>query len=116
MEIEKQKLPKGYSYAIKTSIIKNAFEENNITTDTKLIYSISKIFFDAHYWIPNHNRDYYSFYIRVGHVQSDRRQEAVLFMQNTVIPEFIAWAKDLVFLPDDSTKLLGNLYFSRDFT
>ena len=116
MKIEKQKLPKGFSYALKTSMIERAFQENNITINTNLIYSFSEIFFDAHFWIPNKNVDYYRFYIRAGHVQSGRRKEAMMFMQKTVIPEFIEWAKELVSLPENSTKLSDSLYFRRDFT
>ena len=93
MKIEKQKLPKGFSYALKSSMIVRAFEESKITIDTHLIYSISEIFFDAHYWIPNKNVDYYRFYVRAGHVQSARRKEAMIYMQQSVIPEFIEWAK-----------------------
>ena len=40
----------------------------------------------------------------------------MIFMQKTVIPEFIEWAKELVSLPENSTKLSDNLYFRRDFT
>ena len=116
MEIEKEKLPKGCSYALKTTMIENAFKENNITTNTHLIYSHSEIFFDAHYWIPNQNNDYYRFYIRAGHVESTKRKEAMMFMQNSVIPEFIEWAKELISLPDNSTKLLEEPYFRRNFT
>jgi hypothetical protein len=116
MKIEKQKLPKGFSYALKTSMLERAFIETKITIDTHLIYSNSEIFFDAHYWIPNKNVDYYRFYIRAGHVQSGRRKEAMIFMKNIVIPEFIEWAKELVSLPENSTKLSDDLYFRRDFT
>ena len=116
MEIEKRKLPKGYSYALKSTMIENVFKENNITTYTHLIYCYSEIFFDAHYLIPNQNVDYYRFYIRAGHVESIRRKEAMMFMQNSVIPEFIKWANELISLPENSTKLLEGPYFRRNFT
>ena len=116
MKIEKQKLPKGLSYALKSSLLEEAFKENKIKTDTHLVFSISDIFFDAHYWLPNENIDYHRFYIRTGHVQSEKRKEATMFMQESVMPEFIKWAKELVSLPENSTKLSESLYFRRDFT
>ncbi|MCP4214259.1 MAG: hypothetical protein GY765_06360 [bacterium] len=116
MIIDKQKLPKGCSYALKTSMMEKAFAENEITTHTHLIYSMSKIFFHAYYWLPNPNIDYFRFYIRVGHVQSSRRREALQYMQDSVIPEFIRWAKEMVSLPSNSTGLSKELEFRRDFT
>jgi hypothetical protein len=116
MKIEKHKLPKGFSYALKSSMLEKAFTENNIITTTQLIYSKSDIFFDAYYWLPNHNVDYSRFYIRAGHVQSDQRKAALQYTQDIVIPDFIRWAKELFSLPEDNTKLLRENYFRRNFT
>ncbi len=115
MIIEKQKLPKGFSYPLKTSMLEAALAENRITTETHLIYSISKMFFDAHYWLPNENVDHYRFYVRVGHVSSTERKKAQAYMKNKVIPNFIAWAKELTQLPISSTKLSGDLYYYKNY-
>lgn len=116
IESEKNRLPKGLSYALKTSILQKAFDDNKITTSTHLIYLKSEIFFDAHYWLPNDNIDYCRFYIRSGYVKSEDRQRAHKFIQNTVIPDFIKWANEILSLPDNSPKLFNQPYFKRNFT
>jgi hypothetical protein len=116
MNIEKHKLPTGYSFALKTSMLEKALIDNNIIIDTQLICSKSEIFFDAHYWLPNQNVDYPRFYIRVGHVKSNRRKDALKYMHEVVITEFIKWAKEIISLPEQSTKLTSENYFRKNFT
>ena len=116
MNIKKEKIPKGFSYALKSSMIVEAFEENSISTDTSLNYYHSSIFFHAHYWLPNQNVDYCRFYICASSIKSDKRQEALRYLSSCVIPEFIVWAKESISLSDRSTKLLKEIYFRKDFT
>ena len=115
IQSEKDKLPKGLSYALKTSILQKAFDDQNITISTNLIYSKSEIFFDAHYWLPNKNCDYCRFYIRAGTVKSEDRQRAYKFMQEKVIPDLVKWANEILSLPDNSPKLSKQPYFTRYF-
>ena len=115
IDIEKEKLPKGLSYALKTSTIERVLVENQIDTYVHLIYSKSKIFFDAHYWLPNENVDYFRLYVRAGSVQSNQRKDAEIYMNNIVIPAFVVWAKRLTKLPENSTELLSENYFCRNF-
>jgi len=117
MKIDKDKIPKGSSFALKSSILLKAFEKSKITTETHLCFiNNNKILFDAHYWLPNKNVDYFRFYIRTGVVPSNRRKEAKEFLEKEVIPEFIEWAVNLINLPGNSTKLLTEKYFIRNFT
>jgi hypothetical protein len=115
MDIEKEKLPKGFSYPLKSSILENVLQENNISTYVQLNYIKSKIFFDAHYWLPNNNVDYDRFYIRVGCLDSSKHKEAVDFMQKIVLKDFIIWAKKLLSAPKNSLLIEKYNYFVKDF-
>lgn len=115
MDIEKQKLPKGRSYPLKTSILEKMLAEHGIVADTVLYYSISRIFFDAQYnsipEVANSGR----LTIRVGDVQSDRCKEARQYLLDVVLPEMIKWIRKIDTIPAGGCKMSGDLYFRRDF-
>ncbi len=69
------------------------------------------VFFESFYWLPNENIDYDRFYIRTGTVKSSLRHEAKERMEQEIIPEFIIWSKQIIALPENSTKLKHNLHF-----
>jgi len=115
IDIEKDKLQKGLSYAFKTSDIEKVLTENQIESNVYLTYSKSKIFFDAWYSPPTENMGYVRLYVRGGSIQSDQRKEAVIYMNDIVFPDFVGWLKRGIKLPKNSTKLFNDNYFRRDF-
>lgn len=114
----KGKLPKNYSYALKTSFFEQAVNENNIETDLSLSFGHSKIFFDARYIIRSANCEYDRIHVRTGSVLSKDRLRAQNFIQNIVVPDFIKWAENLISQPSNSTQLTDNkyVYYHREFT
>jgi hypothetical protein len=115
MDIEKGKIPKGLSYALKSSVLENSLEAANIKINVHLIYDTNHVFFEAFYWLPNENIGYDRFYVRTGAVESKEARRARGFMESQVIPDFIKWANKIIRLPSNSPKLQEKPHFSRAF-
>jgi hypothetical protein len=119
--IEKPKLQKGLSYALKTSILKEAIEATGIDCNIDLDYwnpyriPVGETILECHYWLPNENVDYDRFYIRAGTVKSENRKIAQELLKDEVIPQFIDWLSKIKSLPENSTKLKHNMYFNSVF-
>ena len=118
MLVEKDKLPKGFSYALKTSKLEEAINEANIETDLHLIYCgpPSKMpLFAVEFWLPNQNVEYDRFYIRSGVVESGNRKTVEGIVNSKVIPSFIDWALDIISLPINSTKRVHGARFIAEY-
>lgn len=98
--VEKQKTWKGLSYVLKSSILKNAIIEKGLDCYVNLVYwtpqhQLSRkndcSIIEAEYWEPNHNVDYFRFYIRTGVVPSVERKKVELIFINNVLPKLINW-------------------------
>lgn len=119
-DIEKPKTRKGLSYVLKTSMLKDILDANNIDCNIHLIYwtprniPIGETILECHYWLPNKNVDYDRFYIRAGTVKSESRKVAEKLMKEQVLPKFIDWILHIKSLPATST-LLENKYFNAVF-
>jgi hypothetical protein len=120
-EIEKPKIRKGLSYALKTSILKDAIDNAGIDYNIHLIYwqtysiPVGETIFECHYLLPNENVDYDRLYIQAGTVKSEDRKNAETLLKEKVIPKFIDWVSKIQSLPDLSTKLKNKLYFNAIF-
>jgi len=114
MNIEKERLPKGLTYPLKSSLFERELASAGITTHVSLLYGSRHVLFEAFYWLPNKNVDYDRFYIRTGSVDSSDSKRAKEYLECSVIPDFIDWARDIVLLPTDSTRLNDTLYFSKN--
>ncbi len=120
-EVEKPKTWKGLSYALKTSLLKDAVEAAGIDCNIDLRYWTPQpipggdTILECFYWLPNANIDYDRFYIRAGIVKSKQRKAAQDLLIENVIPKFIAWMLAIKSLPPDSAKLRHNLYFNAVF-
>ena len=98
MEIEKDPLPKGMSFIMKSSVFENALQQGGIEIDVKLRYfSSGGIFFDAELYSAK--PDYGSYYrrgvgkqwlsVRSGVVKNDAAYKNRRYIENIVIPELI---------------------------
>jgi hypothetical protein len=114
MRIEKSSLPKGMSSALKSSVLVRALSEAGIELDTELIHGSGGIFFDAHFWPPNQNVSYERLYVRAGAVQASASREARAYIEDSVVPEFVAWVKNILALPSNSPVRREQQYFVRE--
>ncbi|OMI17751.1 MULTISPECIES: hypothetical protein [Leptospira] len=105
LTIKREKIPKGFSYPLKTSELIEAFRSAGIETQTYLLYSQAKnTFFNVYFWIPNPNVPYERFYIQVGAIPSQFVHLAREKMQFKVLLKFTKWAADLLSLPTNSPR------------
>jgi hypothetical protein len=116
MLIEKNKIPKGVSFVLRSSALEHALQSAGISVDTHLRQTNTCIFFGADFWPPNPNVAYERFYIQAGVVPSSYASEARRFVEATVLPQFIAWAKDILALPYNSPIRRSKQYFTSSFT
>ena len=114
MRIEKSQLPKDMSYALKSSVLESALSEAGVGLDTELIHGSSSILFDAHFWPPNQNVAHERLYVRAGAVPASVSREARIYIENSVIPEFVAWVKGILALPHNSPVRREQRYFVRE--
>jgi len=113
LHIEKQKLPKGMSYPLKSSVLKTALDQAGITTDTVLLFAPDHMYFEAFFWPPNERIDYERFYIRTGALSAREGGRARELMQRQVILDFLAWAKVLLAKPLNSPIRQKQAHFFR---
>jgi hypothetical protein len=115
MLIEKEPLPKGASFVLRSSSVEDALRSAGISVQTSLRHVNSRIFFDAYFWPPNPNVAHERFYIRAGVVPSPMAREAREFVETSVLPQFIAWASDILSLPYNSPVRRAQQLFSSEF-
>ena len=108
-DIEKAQTWKGLSYPLKTSMLKDALENNKIDCNIHLIYWTPQqhdekySVIECHYLLANQNVDYDRFYIRAGVVKSEKRKLAETLLTNEVMPKLIDFIKNKIKLPPNST-------------
>ena len=114
IEIEKPKLPKGLSYALKTSLLQDALDEARIDCYIHLNYwrpQTGCSVLNALYWLPNQNVPYPRVYIRAGVVPSSLHKAASDAMIKIILPAFTEWLSRILALPENSPVLHGEPYF-----
>ena len=112
--IEKQKLPKGMTYSLKSSFLFGALADAGIGFHVHLLYAGYGWLFDAHFWPSNHRVPYERLYLRAGAIPSSQAKAAREFLENTVIPQFIQWALAIARLPTNSPIRREQQLFFRD--
>ncbi len=115
METRKEKHPRDTSYALKSSVRATALESAGVNLHTHLILTHSKIFFDAFFWPRNERVQYERLYVRVGAVPSIEARDARHFVEEFVIPEMIAWVREIIRLPANSPRRLSEERFLREW-
>lgn len=109
--VEKAKTWKGLSYPLKTSILKDAIDNAEIKSTIHLIYRTPQMngetynILECIFWPANKSFDYDRFYIRAGVVKSKDRKLAEDYLKINVIPKLIAFMKNKISLPENSTEL-----------
>jgi len=117
MRIDKDKIPKGSSFVLKSSIFEEALQSAGITTDTHLNHiNNPRRLFDAYFWPPNPNVGYERLYVCAGIVPSAEAAAARQFVASQVIPQFIAWASSILAEPQTSPIRRAQQHFSPDIS
>jgi len=116
MHIEKKKLPKGLSYPLRASAVEAALSGLAIAADAHLIQGSGGKLFECFFWPPNQNVPYERLYIRTAAVPEASANEARLFVEKSVIPEFSAWLKGILALAPNSTIRREEQYFERSLS
>lgn len=96
--ISKPKLPKTYSYVLRSKQLNDLLISNNITIHTDLVYWLPQIIgsiLEVHYWLPNHNIPYPRLYVRAGALPRSDIQTARIIMSDEVLPKFSNWLRDI---------------------
>lgn len=115
--ISKEKIPKDYSFVLKTSQLEELLRDGNINTDVTLHYWKPQLIgsiFEVHYWLPNENIPYNRLYIRAGAILRKDIHFARESLFTKVLPEFIKWIKNIEQLEESSTHY-SQRYFNADF-
>lgn len=96
--ISKPKLPKAYSYVLRSKQLNDLLISNGITIYTDLIYwmpqKIGSIF-EVHYWLPNNNVPYTRLYVRAGALPISDIKTAQIKMSDEVLPKFSSWLEEI---------------------
>jgi len=104
--ISKDKLPKDYCYALKTSQLGDLLAKNNAAIHVDLNYSFSKwpgSILYAYYWLPNNYIPFNRIYIQSSAVHRQDIQAARAAVENTILPAFDLWLQQVFALPENST-------------
>ena len=104
--ISKDKIPKQFSFVLKTEQLNTVLNENEITIHTDLLYCFSRkygSFFEVFFLPPKGNITYKRLYIRTYALQKESVFLARKVLIETVFPEFILWVKAIQDLPTDSS-------------
>ena len=117
--ITKDKIPKQYSFVLKTKQLEELIISNDIKIHIDLIYNYSSqsigSIFEAFYWLPNNNIPYNRLYIRAGALAKEYISIAREKMNEIILPEFKIWIMNILSLPNNSTYLFEEPYFHAIF-
>ncbi|MGG6463569.1 hypothetical protein [Solilutibacter silvestris] len=115
MQIEKAKISKADSFALKSSALQQAMDSAGISIESTLLHVSSPIFFDVHFWPIRPGQPNERLYIRAGAVPNPLACEARAYMENEVIPSFIQWVTRILSLQTNAPERQSERVFSREF-
>jgi hypothetical protein len=118
IKVEKPKLPKGLSYALKTSFLQAELDKAQIDCYIHMIYwrpQSGHSILEAQYWLPNQNVPYARVYVRAGVVPSGLRMAASNAMVKIILPSFIEWLSRIIALPANSPVLHSEPFFNAGY-
>ncbi len=116
--VEKPKLRKGVSYALKIMQLETALVAANLTQHVDLRYwqplSGGSIL-QAYYWLASERIEHGRVYVRAGCISSEQRRDAAAALTNEGLPRFIAWVRSLVAQPTNSPILQKKPFFDATY-
>lgn len=96
--ISKPKLPKAYSYVLRSSQLNDLLILEGCTIHTDLVYWLPQIIgsiFEVHYFAPNIQIPYPRLYVRAGALPKVDIQKARILLSSEVLPKFSIWLGDI---------------------
>jgi len=112
VSIHRNKIPKQYAFALKTSQLEDIMA--GIDIPVHLYYysgSGSGAIFNVNYRFPNSYYDCVCLNIGAGVLPKEDVFQARKELSEVALPEFIAWVKNILSLPIDSTYFNKTPYF-----
>jgi hypothetical protein len=103
IHVSKEKLPRGHSYPMQTSMLDEALRNADLAIETHIDFSRSKRFFDASFRPADARVSNDHLYLYIGTVPSEHRLEARHYVSVVVIPEIVSWLNVLMNAPANST-------------
>lgn len=101
--VAKDKIPKGFSQSLRSSVLMEALRHARIEFHTHLILTNNqRRFFVAEFWPANPNVAYERLYIQSGMVVAKDARSARAFMEENVVPRFVSWVQDIARRPANS--------------
>ncbi len=114
ISIEKEKVAKGRSYVLKTSMLEAALTDAGIEVAIDLNYSTPQVdgsILEAFYWMPNPRVPHRRTYLRAGSLSSTEAGEARKELREVALPALVRWLSALQKEPDNSSLLHGEPHF-----
>ena len=91
------------SYALRSSVLEQALSHAGIQLEVHLVHSAGGGgLFTGYFWPPNFNVPYERLYIQAGAVPSSSSKIAREYIEETVIPQFVAWVLAILARPINS--------------
>ena len=118
IHVEKPKLSKARSYALKTSMLEAALRDARLGCNVQLVYwtpQRGNSILEAHYWLPNANVPHPRVYVRAGSVPREHRHDAAVALERVGLPRLITWLSRIVGLTVDAPVLASDLYFNFEY-
>lgn len=116
--ITKPKLPRGYSYVLKTSVLEKSLVESGIDCSIELHdwlpQRIGSIL-ECEHWPANDRFEYDRLYVRAGAVPAALRHDAFESLVDKVLPRFGIWARGILGLPPGSPARFASPCFRARF-
>ncbi|MDO6962449.1 hypothetical protein [Rhizobium alvei] len=88
---ETGKIPKGYGFILKPTMVRDALVAAGVEIDCHLIRSHGSLLFDAYFWPPNQNVPHERLYLRAGTVSVEALPRWRHQAEIEAIPRLVRW-------------------------
>lgn len=110
---QKDKIPKGKRFVLRTSTLEAAMAAAGIELEAILLHLNRRDPpLECFFWPPNPRVRHERLYVRAGAVESELAREARDFVEQQGVPRLIAWVSGILKPPHDSPLRRAEQYFS----
>ena len=110
MNITKNKLPKGFTYPLSSGLLEESLVTEEFTAPVTLRYSADSQLLMARFYLRRPWECFERFVLSSGAVNSRDSVRAKEHLAKSVVPEFTAWAHEIVNLPANSSRFTGQQF------
>lgn len=113
---QKDKIPKGKRFVLRTSTLDAAMAAAGIELDTMLLHlNRREPPLECFFWPPNPRFPHERLYVRAGAVDSALAKEARSFVEQEGIPQLIVWVSTILKLSQNSPLRCTEQHFFIEF-